>query len=195
MQIPASDPKPAPCLSPRRTRPVALEPSLNRSPVAVGRQCQSQAWPASAPGNTSPGAARCTTHDARCTLPSSPVREMGPGGIKLSTADLAALNRAILETPTGRGDDAPAALRRDPLPGFRAQNSVRRVNLQWCDGLHILATASPCNCHSHMGHGLQPAGKSFQDHDSESPVAQTFYVALPCLAVAFSARSRHLLAT
>lgn len=75
----------------------------------MGRQCQSQAC--ERPNNISPGAARCTMHDARCTPPSSPVREMGLWGIKLSTADLAALNRAILETPTGRGDDAPAALR------------------------------------------------------------------------------------
>lgn len=48
---------------------------------------------------------------SRSTLPSSAVHEMGPWRIKLSTADLAALNRAILETPTSRGDDAPAALR------------------------------------------------------------------------------------
>lgn len=103
MQIPASDPKTAPCLSPRRTRPVAQEPLSPTSPVALRRQCQSQACK------------RATNISfSRSTLLPSPVREMGPRRIKLSTADLAALNRAILETPTSRGDDAPAALRRDP---------------------------------------------------------------------------------
>lgn len=129
--------------------------------------------------------AREEDFSSRCRLPASPVQVMGPWGIKLSTADLAALSRAILETPTSRGDDAPAALRSDP-PRFLGQNSVRRVDLQWCDELHMIAACCACNRHYPCGWGLKEKVHSNMRTSSET----RRHFTSPCSGLATAFRHR-----
>lgn len=76
----------------------------------MGRQCQFQACGRAT--NIYPPAGRCLH---RLSTKWVLLR------IKLPTADLAALNRAILETPTGRGDDAPCSAQMRPPWGPRRE--------------------------------------------------------------------------
>lgn len=76
----------------------------------MGRQCQFQACRRAT--NISPPAGRCLHRLFTKWVLSR---------IKLPTADLAALNRAILETPTSRGDDAPCSAQMRPPWALRRE--------------------------------------------------------------------------